>query len=92
MPVYRLTPLQGTERRPQWRASSIRPHCLWIVASDEDEARSAVAKATACSDAQTPWQDAELVSCERDNNKDLAAGIIWVRRKPPVAVVRASPA
>jgi hypothetical protein len=84
MPVYRLTPVQGTENSPQWRASSIRPHCLWIVARDEIEARREVAKAT-CSEAietLAPWKDSELVSCEYDETKNLAKGIICVRTTP----------
>ena len=92
MPVYRLTPVQGTESSPQWSASSIRPHCLWIVARDEHEARREVAKATACPgipELLAPWKDSELVSCEYDETKDLARGIICVRNKPiPVAVRR----
>ena len=85
MPVYRLTPVQGTERSPQWRASSIRPHCLWISARDEYEARRAVAKATVCEgvpETLAPWKDSELVSCEYDDSKDVAGGIIRIRTKP----------
>lgn len=86
MPIYRLTPLDGTENCPQWRASSMRPCCLWIQAADEVEARRRVAQATAVAGAQeetlAPWKDSELVACERDDGKDLAAGIIWVRSAP----------
>ena len=89
MPVYRLTPVQGTERSPQWRASSIMPHCLWISARDEYEARRAVAKATVCQgvpETLAPWKDSELVSCEYDDSKDVADGIICVRTKPYAAI------
>lgn len=85
MPVYRLTPVKGTEESPQWRASSIKPHCLWIVASNEHEARREVAKATVCDGAPetlAPWKDTELVSCVYDDSKDVAAGIICIRTKP----------
>jgi len=91
MPVYRLTPVQGTEENPQWRASSIKPHCLWIVASDEHEARREVAKATACNGAfetLAPWKDTELVSCVYDDSKDLAAGIICIRTSPRTAAAK----
>jgi len=91
MPVYRLTPVQGTEQSPQWRASSIKPHCLWIVASNEHEARRAVAKATVrdgTSETLAPWKDSELVSCVYDDSKDLAAGIICIRTNPRAAAAR----
>jgi|GEM_PF-1116202 len=84
MPVYRLTPLKGTELAPQWRASSMRPHCLWVRAKDENDARRQVAMATAVSggamEAPEPWKDAGLVACEYDDSKNVAAGIIYVRR------------
>jgi len=85
MPVYRLTPIAGTELSPQWRASTIHPYCLWIRAADENEARRAVAQATAVapryeSEPLTPWKDGELVTCEYDDSKDVASGIICVRR------------
>ena len=89
MPVYRLTPVKGTEQSPQWVASSIKPHCLWVVASNEHEARRQVAKATAREGAPetlAPWKDTELVSCVYDDSKELAEGIIWIRNKPRVAV------
>jgi hypothetical protein len=85
MPVYRLTPRPGTESCPQWRASSMRPHCLWIRARDEHEARREVARATAvksAAEALAPWKDEELVACEYDDSKNVAAGIIYVRRQP----------
>ncbi len=87
MPIYRLTPLEGSERSPQWRASSMRPYCLWIQAADEYEARRKVAMATAVmSEPETlaPWKDAELVACEYDDSKDVANGIICVRKTPYV--------
>jgi hypothetical protein len=88
MPVYRLMPVEGTESSPQWRASSIKPNCLWVQARNEHEARSAVARATAVSTWQglqsdPPWYDRTLVACENDREKDLAEGIIWIRRLPP---------
>lgn len=88
MPVYRLTPVKGTETSPQWHASSMRPYCLWIRARDEYEARREVARATRVApmpgepETLAPWKDAELVDCEYDDSKDVAAGIIYVRRKP----------
>ncbi len=88
MPIYRLTPLEGSERSPQWRASSMRPYCLWVQAADEYEARRMVAKATAVdsspdeSETLAPWKDAELVACEYDDSKDVARGIIYVRKTP----------
>jgi hypothetical protein len=88
MPVYRLTPVEGTEQSPQWRASSIRPHCLWVLARDEHEARRAVAKATTCTgvpEMLAPWKDTELVSCEYDDSKDVAIGIICVKTAPVAA-------
>jgi len=94
MPVYRLTPVQGTEQSSQWRASSIKPHCLWIVASNEHEARREVAKATICQgvpETLAPWKDSELVACEYDESKDLAKGVIWIRNKPTAAVAKKEP-
>lgn len=91
MPVYRLTPVQGTEESPQWRASTIRPHCLWIVARDEVEARREVAKATTSDgaiDTLAPWKDPELVTCEYDETKNLASGIICIRTSPAVPSAR----
>jgi hypothetical protein len=29
-----------------------------------------------------PWKDSELVSCEYDDSKDVAGGIIRIRTKP----------
>ena len=89
MPVYRLTPVRGTEASPQWHASTIIPHCLWIVAANEHEARREVAKATACNgvpETLAPWKDAELVSCVYDDSKDVAAGIICIRTRPRLAM------
>lgn len=83
MPVYRLTPLKGSEASPLWRASSMRPYCLWVTAADECEARHQAAKATSVLPLPgdtAPWEDAELVACEYDDSKSLAAGIICVRR------------
>jgi hypothetical protein len=88
MPVYRLTPLEGSERSPQWRASSMRPYCLWIQAHDEYEARRKVAMATAVArlsgepETLAPWKDSELVACEYDDSRDVASGIIYVRNTP----------
>lgn len=90
MPVYRLTPVNGTESNPLWRASSMRPHCLWVRAKDEFDARRQVAMATRVTRSRketnlcAPWKEAALVSCEYDDSKDLAAGIIYVRRKAVV--------
>ncbi|GAA0533422.1 hypothetical protein FHS83_002928 [Rhizomicrobium palustre] len=85
MPVYRLTPLEGSETSPQWQASSMRPYCLWVRAKDELDARRQVAKATAVTgDAEVaPWKDEGLVACEYDDSKELADGIIYVRRAMP---------
>lgn len=83
MPVYRLTPLKSAARNPLWRCSTMQPHCLWVRARDEFDARRLVALATtvekkAAEDA--PWKNAALVACEYDDSRDLAAGIIYVRR------------
>lgn len=88
MPVFRLTPRAGSETSPQWRASSMRPYCLWIRAGDEYEARRAVARATHVDlppnapATLEPWKDDELVACEYDDSKDVSAGVIYVRRFP----------
>ncbi len=87
MPVYRLTPMKGTERHPLWRASSMRPNCLWVRAKDEVDARCLVAMATTVQRAQNqagqgaPWKEANLVACEYDDSRDVAAGIIYVCRE-----------
>jgi hypothetical protein len=66
----------------------MRPHCLWIRARDEVEARREVAKATRVMplpgepDALPPWKNIDLVACEYDESKDVALGIIYVRRFP----------
>lgn len=88
MPVYRLTPVEAAKTSPQWEASSIKPYCLWIQARNEHDARAAVAQATAVTtwrglQADPPWYDETLVSCENDQDKDLASGIIWVRSAAP---------
>jgi hypothetical protein len=93
MPVYRLTPLEGSEQSSQWYASTLHPYCLWVQACDEYEARSVVAKATAVmseADMLAPWKDPELVACEYDDSKDVAPGVIHVRSAPfaPVAQQR----
>jgi hypothetical protein len=86
MPVYRLMPVAGTETNPQWRASTMRPYCLWVRADDEGEARCQAAQATAVMhapgepDVPAPWCDAGLVHCNCDDTKSVAAGIIRVRR------------
>lgn len=88
MPVFRLMPVTGTERSPQWGASTMRPYCLWVRARNEDEARRQAALATAVRhapgepDPPAPWRDAGLVRCEYDNAKSVAEGIIRVRRMP----------
>ena len=70
MPVYRLTPMKGTECNPLWRASSMRPYCLWVRARDEFDARRLVALATSVqrsrkkTDQGAPWKEAKLVACE----------------------------
>jgi hypothetical protein len=95
MPVYRLTPVQGTESSPQWRASSIRPHCLWVLARDEYEARREVAEATVCQGVPekfAPWKDSGLVSCEYDDSKDVAGGIICIRTNARPAGSQNTPA
>jgi len=87
MPVYRLTPMKGTESNPLWRASSMRPQCLWVRAADEIDARRLVSKATRVlrsrkkAEQGAPWKEAKLVACEYDDSRDIAAGIIYVRRK-----------
>lgn len=86
MPVFRLTPVEGTETDPLWRASSMRPYCVWIRAEDENKARSEVAKATAVAPLPeepgqlAPWKNAGLVACEYDDSRTIAAGVIFVRR------------
>ena len=88
MPVFRLTPRSGTEASPQWHASSMRPHCLWIRARDEYEARKEVARATRVAplpgepESLPPCKNVDLVACEYDDSKDVATGIIYVRRFP----------
>jgi hypothetical protein len=68
---------------------------LWIRACDEFEARREVARATRVAplpgepDALAPWKDDELVACEYDDSKDVADGVIYVRRMPlPVRVMQ----
>ena len=88
MPVFRLMPVAGTETSPQWRASTMRPYCLWVRARNENEARRQAAMATAVrhrageADASAPWSDSDLVRCECDDAKSVAEGIIRVRRRP----------
>lgn len=91
MPVYRLTPLEGTERSPQWRASTMRPYCLWVRAGSEYDARLQVTRATAVTsvpETLAPWKDCELVACDYDDSKEVANGIIYVRRTPYAAAAR----
>lgn len=92
MPVYRLTPVEGTERCPEWHASSMRPYCLWVRANDEAEARRQVALATSVDtvndNVRAPWKSSELVSCECDTSKDVAPGVICVRKQPAVVPCR----
>ncbi len=92
MPVYRLTPIRDSERSPQWQASSIKPFCVWVRAESEYDARRTVACATATGEAEqtlAPWKDPELVTCQLDEGKSVAGGIIWIRKKPLLRVVRA---
>ncbi len=85
LPIYRLTPLDETADSLLWRASTMRPQCLWIKSWDEYEARQAVAQATAVAWAagglSSPWRDKALVACEYDNDTDVPRGIIRVRKE-----------
>lgn len=87
VPVYRLTPLEGTEDSHHWQASTIRPTCLWVQAYDEVDARQQISRATFVvsrrklseKKASTPWKDTTLVSCETDNSQSVPINIIRVR-------------
>jgi hypothetical protein len=90
MPVFRLMPVEGSQLSPRWSASLLRPYCLWIRAEDEFDARHRVAQAMAAQAggvADAPWRDAGLVACENDDSKDVALGIIRVRRTPQAPVL-----
>jgi hypothetical protein len=80
MPIYRLTPIEGAEDRRAWKASMIKPVCLWVHAMDEQDARQVVMHAMAVRKKSiSPWKDARLVSCTCDDCIWVPPGIIRVR-------------
>jgi hypothetical protein len=78
--------MTSSEGDPSWKGSSIFPQCLWVLAENERSARAIVAKATALpalhlslgEKIKSPWNDPALVSCEYDECKSVASGIICV--------------
>lgn len=68
MPIYRLEPIEDFLKEQSWRHSFLKTIC-WVRAQGEDEARLAVATATA--DAadilESPWLSPVLTMCMEEN-------------------------
>jgi len=75
MPIYKLEPIEGTERHPYWMTSVIPPMPVWVHASSADVARQRMQSAVREISANkgrgkpyTPWVEAALVSCTQDES------------------------
>ncbi len=98
MPVFRLTPIQGTEKNGRWRLSTIKPKCAWVHAKDEEDARWQVRLATtaafrqmsATTEEPSPWADGRMVTCERDDSVVVPSGTIRVRDGTLLPVYRSA--
>jgi hypothetical protein len=68
MPIYRLEPIEDFVREQSWQHTLLKVTC-WIEAANEDEARHAVARATASVPAdpvriyESPWLTPVLTMC-----------------------------
>jgi hypothetical protein len=64
MPIYRIEPIEDFLREQSWRHSLLKTIC-WVKAADEDQARLAVARATASSAdiVESPWLSPVLTMC-----------------------------
>lgn len=68
MPIYRLEPIEDFLSEKTWLESSVKAIC-WVKASDEDQARRALATATASAVAhaatvtESPWLSPVLTMC-----------------------------
>jgi|GEM_PF-3767462 len=68
MPIYRLEPIEDFLREQSWRHSLLKTIC-WVKASGEDQARLAVARATASSAdvMESPWLSPVLTMCMEED-------------------------
>ena len=64
MPIYRLEPIEDFLREQSWRHSLLKVTC-WVKAPGEDEARLAIATATArpADIMESPWLSPVLTMC-----------------------------
>jgi hypothetical protein len=87
MPVFCLTPVQGTQNNSRWQLSTIKPKCAWVRAKDEEDARwqvrlattSATKQISIAAGEQSPWTDDRLVKCKRDDSIVVPDDVIRVR-------------
>jgi hypothetical protein len=87
MPIFCLTPIEGTEKSGRWQLSTIKPKCAWVSAKSEEDARQQVRLATTAAarrapiaaGERSPWTDGRMVTCERDDDVVVASGVIRVR-------------
>jgi hypothetical protein len=83
MPIYRLEPIDDFLKEQSWQNTLLKVTC-WVKAADEDQARQAVAAATAmpqsdaASRAESPWLSPVLTMCIEE-----AAGF---RMEPDLAI------
>jgi hypothetical protein len=79
MPIYRLEPIEGTEKHHYWRKSIIPPMPVWVHATNPDHARQRIHLATIESPASTssakrfhsPWAYNALVRCTEDTSRSV---------------------
>lgn len=68
MPIFRLEPIEDFLREQSWRHSLLKATC-WVKAPNEDQARLAVATATAAASGkpadilESPWLSPVLTMC-----------------------------
>ena len=82
--VYCLEPIDGTEQSHHWNASTLEPISIWVLASDENDARNkakaATHRATNSSPgnevSENPYTRSEITRCIAHPKIDLPAGVI----------------
>jgi hypothetical protein len=84
MPVFRLTPIAGTESSPEWELTEFQFAPIWIGAPSEDDARHFAAIARPKVRDFVPgekivhsaWLSAAHATCEIDESRQVPEGKI----------------
>jgi len=80
VPIYKLEPIEGTERHADWWASTLAPTLVWVRAANPDHARHRMHLATTTfppdqKNVCAPWTNVALIKCIEDQSREVPANV-----------------